>query len=285
MIRLEFRKVGLFLNPSKETVFEVAGELKELLKEHNIPVVTIILQTQSQGNTVEADGVFDDCDLMIVLGGDGTILSALDYALPNDIPLLGVNLGRVGFLTEVDPNNLRRDMLDVLQGRFSVDDRMTMTVQGQDERRFFALNEIVVTRASMGVRILSLEIDVNGILVDRISGDGLIVASATGSTAYSLSAGGPIIRPGLDCFVITPICPHTMSARPVVVSSDDLVTIRVLDDRGGVNAVLDGRKVVEVRSGDPGVTVLRSGLKARFIRLHDRNYFSLLRDKLSEWTH
>lgn len=285
MIRLEFRKVGLFLNPSKETVFEVAGELKELLKEHNIPVVTIILQTQSQGNTVEADGVFDDCDLMIVLGGDGTILSALDYALPNDIPLLGVNLGRVGFLTEVDPNNLRRDMLDVLQGRFSVDDRMTMTVQGQDERRFFALNEIVVTRASMGVRILSLEIDVNGILVDRISGDGLIVASATGSTAYSLSAGGPIIRPGLDCFVITPICPHTMSARPVVVSSDDLVTIRVLDDRGGVNAVLDGRKVVDVHSGDPGVTVLRSGLKARFIRLHDRNYFSLLRDKLSEWTH
>jgi len=282
---LEFRKVGLFLNPSKEVGYDVARELKDLLNKRSIPIVTSILQTHVQGNTIESDGNYEDCDLMIVLGGDGTILSALDYALPNDIPVLGVNLGRVGFLTEVDPINLGTDMQRVLDGDFSIDSRMTMTVQGQDERRYFALNEIVVTRASMGVRILSLEIEVNGILVDRISGDGLIVASATGSTAYSLSAGGPIIRPGLDCFVITPICPHTMSARPVVVSSDDLVTIRVLDDRGGVNAVLDGRKVVDVRSGDPGVTVLRSGLKARFIRLHDRNYFSLLRDKLSEWTH
>lgn len=285
MIRLEFRKVGLFLNPSKEACFDVAGEVKDILHEHNVSVVTSILQTQVQGNTIQSDGNIEDCDLMIVLGGDGTILSALDYALPNDIPVLGVNLGRVGFLTEVDPANLREDMLSVLEGRYSIDSRMTMTVQGQDERKFFALNEIVVTRSNMDVRILSLEIEVNGKLVDRISGDGLIVASATGSTAYSLSAGGPIVRPGLDCFVITPICPHTISARPVVVSSNDLVTIRVLDDRGGTHAVLDGRKAVDVRSGDPGVTVLRSGLKARFIRLHDRNYFSLLRSKLSEWTH
>lgn len=282
---MEFRKIGLFLNPSKEACFDVARELKDILQEYDVEIVTAVLQTQVQGNTIQSDGNIEECDLMIVLGGDGTILSALDYALPNDIPVLGVNLGRVGFLTEIDPANLREDIISVLEGRYSIDSRMTMTIQGQDERRFFALNEIVVTRSNMDVRILSLEIEVNGLLVDRIAGDGLIVASAIGSTAYSLSAGGPIIRPGLDCFVITPICPHTMSARPVVVSSDDLVTIRVLDDRGGAHAVLDGRKAVDVRSGDPGVTVLRSGLKARFIRLHDRNYFSLLRSKLSEWTH
>lgn len=282
---MEFRKVGLVWNPSKRPGFEVARELKDLLDEYSVSITTGLALAHALGRPELAKGSFNDCDLLIVLGGDGTILSALDYALPNDIPMLGVNLGRMGFLTEVDPANLQQDMRSVLEGRYTIDSRMTMTLQGQDEKNIFALNEIVVTRSTPAVRVLSLEIEVNGILVDRISGDGLIVASDTGSTAYSLSAGGPIIRPGLDCFVITPICPHTMNARPVVVSSQDMITIRVLDDRGGAHAVLDGRKMVNVWQGEPGVTISRSGLKARFIRLHDRNYFSLLRDKLSEWTH
>lgn len=282
---MEFRKVGIVWNPSKRTGFEVARELKNLLDEYSVSVTTGIALAHALGCPELSEGKFEECDLLVVLGGDGTILSALDYALPNDIPMLGVNLGRMGFLTEVDPKDLRRDVISVLEGRYTIDPRTVMTVRGQDERKIFALNEIVVSRSTPTVRVLSLEIEVNGIPVDRISGDGLIVASATGSTAYSLSAGGPIIRPGLDCFVITPICSHTMNARPVVVSSNDTITIRVLDDRGGAHAVLDGRKIVDVRQGEPGVTVLRSDLKARFIRLHDRNYFSLLRDKLSEWTH
>jgi len=282
---MEFRKVGLVWNPSKRPGFEVARELKNLLDEYGVSVTTGITLAHALGCPELSEGRFEDCDLLIVLGGDGTILSALDYALPNDIPMLGVNLGRMGFLTEVDPANLQEDVRSVMEGHYTIDTRMTMTLKGQDEKSIFALNEIVVTRSTPAVRVLSLEIEVNGILVDRISGDGLIVASATGSTAYSLSAGGPIIRPGLDCFVITPICPHTMNARPVVVSAKDMITIRVLDDRGGAQAVLDGRKTVDIRQGMPGITVSQSRLKARFIRLHDRNYFSLLRDKLSEWTH
>lgn len=282
---MEFRRAGIVWNSSKRAGFEVACELKALLDEYSVSVTTGITLAHALGKPELAQTGFGECDLLMVLGGDGTILSALDYALPNDIPMLGINLGRVGFLTEVDPQNLRQDVVNVLEGRYQVDSRMTMTLQGQDEKNVFALNEIVVTRSTSAVRVLSLEIEVNGIVVDRISGDGLIVASATGSTAYSLSAGGPIIRPGLDCFVITPICPHTMNARPVVVSSNDMITIRVLDDRGGAQAVLDGRKRVEIPEGDPGITIFRSGLKARFIRLHDRNYFSLLRDKLSDWTH
>lgn len=280
-----FQKVGIVWNPSKRSGFEIARELKKLLDEYNIPVTTGITLAHALGNPELSEGSFEECDLLMVLGGDGTILSALDYALPGDIPILGINLGRMGFLTEVDPCDLRRDVVDVLEGRYTIDSRMTMTLRGADAYSLFALNEVVVSRSTPSVRVLSLEIEVNGMLVDRISGDGLIVASATGSTAYSLSAGGPIVRPGLDCFVITPICPHTMNARPVVVSSNDMITIRVLDDRGGAHAVLDGRKTVEVRKGEPGVTVMRSDFKARFIRLHDRNYFGLLRDKLSEWTH
>jgi len=127
--------------------------------------------------------------------------------------------------------------------------------------------------------------EANGTLVDRISGDGLIIATATGSTAYSLSAGGPVVLPGLDCFVLTPVCPHTLNARPVVVSSDHRITVRMLDDRGGAQAVLDGRKVIPLSEGNPGITISRSERHARFVRLQERNYFGLLRNKLSEWTH
>ena len=282
---MEFRRIGLIWNPTKTSGFEVARELRDILAERGLSVTTGITLAHALGAPELAEGSFDECDLLMVLGGDGTLLSALDYALPKNIPMLGINLGRMGFMTEVDPVNLRRDVSEVLDGNYTIDSRMTLTVAGQNENNFFALNDIVLTRSTPSVRILSLEIEVNGIVVDRISGDGLIVATATGSTAYSLSAGGPIIRPGLDCLVITPICPHTLNTRPVVVSSNDVIKIRVMDDRGGAQAVMDGRKVINVPCGEPGVTILRSELRARFIRLHDRNYFSLLRDKLSEWTH
>lgn len=283
---MQFRRVGMVWRSSKRESLEVAGELIDLLGEYDISVVTSDALAAALGRPhLAAEDALGTCDLIIVLGGDGAILSALDWALPNDIPVLGVNFGRLGFLTEIDPSSLKQDITALLDGKYTLDTRTTMTIKGLNQRDFFALNEIVVTRATPAVRVLSLEIEVNGTLVDRISGDGLIVASATGSTAYSLSAGGPIVMPGLDCFVITPICAHTMTARPVVVSSGDAVTVRVLDDRGGAHAVLDGRKEVALSGQSPQITILRSDMRARFVRLHDRNYFSLLRGKLSEWTH
>lgn len=283
---MQFRRVGMVWRSSKRESLKVAGELIDLLGEYGISVATSNALAGALGRpSLAAEDALGACDLIMVLGGDGAILSALDWALPNDIPVLGINFGRLGFLTEIDPSSLKQDIESLLEGKYTLDTRTTMTISGLDQRDFFALNEIVVTRATPAVRVLSLEIEVNGTLVDRISGDGLIVASATGSTAYSLSAGGPIVMPGLDCFVITPICAHTMTARPVVVSSNDAVTVRVLDDRGGAHAVLDGRKDVALSGDAPQITILRSEMQARFVRLHDRNYFSLLRGKLSEWTH
>ena len=283
---MQFRRVGMVWRSSKRESLKVAGELIDLLGEYGISVAASNALAGALGlPSLAAEDALGACDLIMVLGGDGAILSALDWALPNDIPVLGINFGRLGFLTEIDPSSLKQDIESLLEGKYTLDTRTTMTISGLDQRDFFALNEIVVTRATPAVRVLSLEIEVNGTLVDRISGDGLIVASATGSTAYSLSAGGPIVMPGLDCFVITPICAHTMTARPVVVSSNDAVTVRVLDDRGGAHAVLDGRKDVALSGDAPQITILRSEMQARFVRLHDRNYFSLLRGKLSEWTH
>ena len=122
-------------------------------------------------------------------------------------------------------------------------------------------------------------------MVDCISGDGLIVATATGSTAYSLSAGGPGVLPGLERFVLTPICPHALTARPVVVSGDERLNVRMLDDRGGAQAVLDGRRVITLDREHPEITIRRSVRQARFVRLYEKNYYGLLRSKLSEWTH
>lgn len=278
--------VGIHWNSTKRTGLEVALRLTRMLEARGMEICVNGELYAQLGRPDYLCDAFQRCQLLIVLGGDGTILSALDHAIPYDLPILGINLGRLGFLTELETQDLSEEMIDrALAGDYAIDARMTMTVEGCDETRMFALNDIIITRSTPSVRILSLEYEADGALVDCISGDGLIVATATGSTAYSLSSGGPIVLPGLDCFVLTPVCPHTLNARPVVVSSDHRITVRVLDDRGGAQAVLDGRRIIPLTGEQREITICRSQREARFVRLTERNNFGLLRSKLSEWTH
>lgn len=283
---MSVRCVGVQWNSSKPSGLDVAGKLIDMLRRRDVEICLDADLSAALGFSDCLVDQFHRCWLLIVLGGDGTILSGLDCAIPYDIPILGVNLGRLGFLTGIETDELDERVIDrLLAGDYDIDARTTMMIEGTDPLAFFALNDIVVTRATPSVRILSLEYEANGTLVDCISGDGLIVATATGSTAYSLSAGGPVILPGLDCFVLTPVCPHTLNARPVVVSAVDRITVRVLDGRDGVQAVLDGRRVVPLTGERPEITICRSNRPARFVRLHEKNYYGLLRSKLSEWTH
>ena len=278
-----FRKVGVLWNSSKPEGLDTARRVLSVLKSKGVSYSVDENLSDTFGEREHMDRIsFSDCEMLIVLGGDGTILRALDYAIPGDLPILGVNIGRLGFLCEVERDDVEEDLCRVLDGGYAVDERMTMCIDGFDEQRFFALNEVVIDRSTPEVRILSLEYAANGTTVNHISGDGLIVATATGSTAYSLSAGGPILAPGLDCFVLTPICPHMLNVRPVVLSASDRITVRLTDDRNGARAVLDSRKLVPIQGE---IVIRRSERNARFIRLHNRNYFDLLRGKLSEWTH
>lgn len=281
-----FCKIGIQWNATKEQGLYAAQRLIHILKERNIQICVngSLSEALNRSELRDACG-FSDCEMLIVLGGDGTILRALDYAIPNDLPILGVNVGRLGFLSEVELDDMEADIRQVLDGYYTIDERMVMCVDGYDDNVMFALNEIVIDRQTPEVRILSLEYYDNGTIVNRIAGDGLIIASATGSTAYSLSAGGPIVSPGLDCFVLTPVCPHMLNVRPVVLSASDSITVRTTDDRSEARAVLDGRKFIPLRGENAGITIRRSERSAKFIRLHDRNYFDLLRGKLSEWTH
>ena len=278
-----FRKVGVLWNSSKPEGLDTARRVLSVLKSKGVSYSVDENLSDTFGELERMDrSSFSDCEMLIVLGGDGTILRALDYAIPGDLPILGVNIGRLGFLCEVERGDVEEDLCRVLDGGYAVDERMTMCIEGFDEQRFFALNEVVIDRSTPEVRILSLEYAANGTTVNHISGDGLIVATATGSTAYSLSAGGPILAPGLDCFVLTPICPHMLNVRPVVLSASDRITVRLTDDRNGARAVLDSRKYIPIQEE---IVIRRSERNARFIRLHNRNYFDLLRGKLSEWTH
>lgn len=284
MIRLNIQRAGVLWNPTKGDGLPVAIKLISLLARHGCGVcadakLARILHCES----LPADGD-PGCDVLFVLGGDGTLLSALDYAVPYQIPMLGINLGRMGFLTEVEPDELEEDVDRLFSGDFRFDDRMLMEMD-DGPRGAFSMNDVVFSRKNVTTGILSIETKVDGRFVDRLSGDGLIVASATGSTAYSLSAGGPIVTPGMECFLLTPICAHTMNARPVIASADVAVTVRVLDKPAEACAVFDGRYRFDLSPKTPGITIRRSRRVARFIRMRDRNYFELLRNKLSEWTH
>lgn len=286
MVVVSIHSVGIHWNSSKPTGLDFARNLVDILLRRKVRVTVNLSLAIAIGRPELNVDDFQNCQLLIVLGGDGTILSAMDRAIPNDIPVLGINLGRLGFLTELETSNFDESVIDrVLAGDFIIDERMTMQIEGHDNDKVFALNEIVIARSTPSVRVLSLEYEADGTLVDRISGDGLIVATATGSTAYSLSAGGPVVLPGLDCFLLTPVCPHTLNARPVVVSSALKITVRMVDDRGGAQAVLDGRKIIPLSQGNQGITISKSDRTVKFVRLQEKNYFGLLRSKLSEWTH
>lgn len=281
---MSIQKIGVVWNGSKTTGLDAVRRILRMLDNRRISYSLNEDLALVTGESAFQDAVdFADCDVLAVFGGDGTILRALDCAIPNDLPILGVNLGRLGFLSEIEIDRAEEDFQRVLAGDYTIDERMLMGVDGYADDRHFALNDVVIERSGPQTGMLSLEYAVDGGLVNRFAADGLILSSATGSTAYSLSAGGPIIAPGLDCFVLTPICPHLLNVQPVVVSADRQIRVRVTDDRGSACVLLDGRNPIPMGNGE--ITVRRSTRSARFIRLHDRNFFDLLRGKLSEWTH
>jgi len=221
-------------------------------------------------------------DLVVVLGGDGTLLSvARRYA--GGPPILGVNLGRLGFLTEVPRDDLYPAMVEVLAGRFELDSRSLFDVlleRTNGERAYFrALNDAVIAKASLA-RIVELVLEVDGRLVSRYRADGLVVSTPTGSTAYNLSAGGPILHPHLPVAVLTPICPHTLTLRPLVVPDSSVVEVILETPGEKVNLTVDGQEGCEMTRGDR-LRVTRSAETVHLARtLEPRSIFEGLRSKL-----
>jgi NAD+ kinase len=233
--------------------------------------------------TVDEASIGKRADLVIAIGGDGTMLYAARLVATSGVPLLGINRGRLGFLTDVSPEDMLDRLDDVLAGRFSEDRRTLLEArlqaQGTSEVVMTALNDVVVQKWETG-RMLDFETWIDGRYVNTHGSDGLIVASATGSTAYALSCGGPIIQPDLGVFVMVPVCPHTLSDRPVVVPSGAQVEVRLLERPDTRAQVLcDGAVLGELRPTD---RLLVGASKHHITLLHPPgyDYYRLLRSKL-----
>jgi NAD+ kinase len=225
-------------------------------------------------------------DVVLAFGGDGTLLDAAGIVAhaTSDAPLVGVNLGRLGFLTEVDRSELTGTLDDVVHGRGRIETRAMLEGRissgaGAPDVQRLALNDIVVTRSALS-RMTEMDIDVDGQFVSHVKADGLIVATATGSTAYNLSAGGPIVHPSVDAFVLTPIAPHTLTHRPLVLPATAAVALRpAVDPQSEAIVTFDGQYGVPLGAGDI-VHIRRAARPLKLLRTSSRTYFDMLREKL-----
>jgi len=223
-----------------------------------------------------------DADLLVAVGGDGTMLHAARMAAAVSVPVLGVNRGRLGFLADIGPDRMLESVDDALEGRCLPESRMMLEAQVQLEGRSvtaLALNDIVVSKRETG-RMLDLRTWVDGTYVNTHGGDGFIVSTSTGSTAYALSCGGPIVHPGLAAIVLVPICPHTLSDRPIVVSADSIVEIELADRfEARAQIVCDGIVTSELEAGER-LRICRAAISATLLHPPGHDYYRILRSKL-----
>lgn len=278
---------GLVLNLEKEGISELVGQIvhwledrgcEVLINEDNARPLGLDRLGVSQGQLVER------AQCMMVLGGDGTLLRTARKVAGAGTPIIGVNLGHLGFLTEVDIPDVFPALGKLLKGQFHIEERMMLEAlvyrRGKIVERSVGLNDAVITKGAFA-RLILLETFVNDEYINTYPADGLIVASPTGSTAYSLSAGGPLVTPELDLMLLTPICPHSLWARPVVIDPRGIIKVKILSSRGEVMLTMDGQHGFSLMQDDQ-VVVRRAPQKARFLRLKGRNFFEVFRKKLKE---
>ncbi len=230
----------------------------------------------------EAD-LCDNADLVIAIGGDGTMLYASRLARESGTPILGINRGRLGFLADVTPDEMIASVEQVLRGDYTLDTRMLLEARliekSGKESSAFALNDVVLKRRETG-RMVDFSTRVNDVFVNTHSGDGMIVATPTGSTAYSLSCGGPIISPQLDAVVVVPVCPHTLTDRPIVIPADQTIEVVLLErDETKASITVDGHSMGEIRPSD---RMIISAADRRITLVHPPSYdfYGILRSKL-----
>ncbi|MFO7263428.1 MAG: NAD(+) kinase [Bacillaceae bacterium G1] len=277
--------IGIYVNPTKPHAREVASELVSLLQQYGCAPV---LEKRSaeflarEDLALPLEQFYPQVNLVFVLGGDGTLLSVARALAPYPIPILGINLGHLGFLSEAEPHNLAESVQQILARKYIVEERMMLETQlfrqGQLVRSFHALNDVGIAKGSFS-RMVTNKVLVNGTFLGKYSGDGVLISSPTGSTAYSLSAGGPIISPNVEVLLFTPIAPHTLTARPIVLAPNDVVEIEVLSDHEDLGLTVDGQLGVQLQQRDR-ILVRKSPYTTLLIKWRENTFFEVVREKL-----
>jgi NAD+ kinase len=279
------RTIGIVANPKKDRVDEIVGRVIACGERLGIKVqVAESLRDEIaiDASSIPAEEMCHSCDLIIACGGDGTILSAARNVSQDPKPILGVNLGTLGFLAELGPEDLEAGLEEIARGEFFVEPRMTLEARVQGSERYVtALNDILITKSSQS-RIISLEVSERSRLVNTYVADGLIIATPTGSTGYALSTGGPIVEPSVDAIVAAPICPHSLTVRPMIFTGSTVLDICV---KGSAESTIelsgDAQEFQPVDSGET-VRICRGAQDALLMHLGSASsYYDILRQKLN----
>jgi len=269
------KKIIILGDKSKKKIRETINELEPLFrKKSHLSIIDI--SDEDELEKVSADLVF-------VFGGDGTILSASRKLNSKQIPLIGVHLGKFGFLADLTSREINDSLEKIFAGEYVISQRMLLTCKvirsKQVINETLGLNDAVISRTSLS-RLISIKLYINEKIVTTYSSDGLIVSTPAGSTAHSLSAGGPIVTPDMEAFIITPICPHTLSNRPLVVSGDSKIEMEQISESKGVGLTVDDQIYFDVKLGDR-IVIEKAKNKLQLIDIQTRTFFDVLREKLN----
>lgn len=279
------RTIGIFPNRAKSGVAVVLDKIIKQLRTQSVkvflPEETAALLGYSE-LALPRDIMKNQIDLAITLGGDGTLLSTTRDIAAAGIPICGINLGRLGFLTEVELPEVDDKITKLIHRDYEIEERLMLDAivrkDGHDMNISSALNDVVITKGGFS-RMLRLQLHIDDVFTANYQADGLIIATSTGSTGYSLSAGGPIINPNLKIVLITPICPHTLSARSLIISSDEKVRVTPESANADVVLTVDGQIVHHLTPGDE-VIIKRTAYSAKFVKFAGKSYYETLRTKL-----
>lgn len=287
MKEINIRKIGVIAKPTADNIKQILSDLLNWIEKRGLEVIFDNEAGGILGGSVKAldrKQVPSEVDLVIVFGGDGTILSVGSKAAQRGAPILGINLGGMGFLAETKKEETYDVLEKVLKGDFKCTERLLLRVEllrrEHKIQEFEALNDTVVNKASIA-RMIQIEVFLDGSFVIHFRADGLIAATPTGSTAYSLSAGGPIMHPTLKDIIITPICPHTLTYRPLVVSSESKIELVNYAEKNEAVLTIDGQQLVELEKEDR-IIITRSPHILRLIGSQTKNNFEILSEKL-QW--
>lgn len=277
---LNLSKIGIIYNTDHKTAKSVTENLENILISKGFSDIKILAITGKQKNHEFA---YPDISMAFIIGGDGTFLGAARFFAPYDIPLFGINTGRLGFLSQLVPAELEKGIEKILAGKFSIEERlMIKSFTSIDESKTkTALNDVVIKGGDVS-RTMQLFLYINDKHVCDYIADGLIISTPTGSTAYTLSAGGPVVVPELEAFVIVPICPHTLTTRPIVIPSFENITVKINSEAESVYVTSDGQENIKV-SGNDSISVQKYDHKALLIQIEDEEesgFYSILRKKL-----
>lgn len=276
--------IGVLTKPKFPNMKATLAELVAWLRERGKDVVLDPRVAKLLGKSAARcrGSIADKADMVLVLGGDGTMLSAARLVEKRSVPILGINVGGLGFLTEVSGEHLYKTLERVFAKDYAIEERLMLKAvldrRGKSVAQAAVLNDVVVTKGELS-RMIAMTIAIDGQFVTSLRGDGLIVSTPTGSTAYSMSAGGPIVSPSVNAMVLTPICPHTLTHRPLLVPGTATLAVTLTSHDKGAMVTCDGQVGVAMTEGDT-VTITPSRHRTKLIRFPERTYYDVLRRKL-----